>query len=136
MGRTLERGTDNRSVRRAAGRAGLTEAERRALCRWVGSLAQPVVVVAVALGGGFGRAPAASPPGASSHSGVGCGGWMSTVGRSVARSLGISIGMSRFSVPAFSKENVIGMDWPYGTSWVKLVTTTLVPVSELRSARY
>ena len=37
---------------------------------------------------------------------------MSTVGRSVARSLGISIGMFRLSVPAFAKENVIGMDWP------------------------
>src|SRR5664279_5397478 len=107
MGRTLERGTDSRSLRRAVATG---DSGRRAI--------QPfVVVVAVVTGDdSFGEdspvAPAAAPPGASSHSGVGCGGWMSTVGRSVSRSLGSSIGMSRLSVPAFAKENVTGIDWP------------------------
>ena len=56
--------------------------------------------------------PAASPWAPSSQMGVGCAGWIWTVGRPVERSGGSWIGMFSDSEPALAKENVTGIDWP------------------------
>ena len=57
----------------------------------------------------LGAGLAASSPCPSSHMGVGCGGRISIVGRSVDRSSGKLDRDVQVSAPAFSKENVIGM---------------------------